>query len=206
MQNISEKILDVATKGFALAGYDGTSLSAIAKEVGIKKPSLLYHYPSKEQLRSAVLNRVFEHWNDELPRILKLATSGEDRFNGLLNEIVRFFVTDPNRARLVMREMLDRPDHLSASMEDYLGPYITILSDYIQKGVERGEVRKDVQPRAYVLHVIQMVVGGVATASSIGATSIEDHVSEIVRIARSSLFVDTPQFQKTELSEEKNNG
>ncbi len=201
MQSVSEKLLDVATKRFAISGYDGTSLTAIATEVGIKKPSLLYHYQSKEKLRSAVLNRVFQHWNDELPRILKRATSGEDRFNGLVLEIVRFFVDDPNRARLILREMLDRPDHLRKRMDDYLGPYIVILSDYIQKGAERGEVRKDVQPRAYVLHVIQMVVGGVATADSLGATSLDDHVNEIVRIARASLFIDNPLLPD-QLSEE----
>lgn len=193
MQSVSDKLLDVATKRFAISGYNGTSLNAIATEVGIKKPSLLYHYPSKEKLRSAVLNRVFQHWNDELPRILKLATSGEDRFNGLVIEVVNFFVADPNRARLILREMLDRPDHLRKRMDDYLGPYITILSDYIQKGVERGKVRADVQPRAYVLHVIQMVVGGVATAASLGATSLDEHVNEVVRIARASLFVDEPR-------------
>ncbi len=195
-QNISERLLDVATKRFATTGYNGTSLSAIATEVGIKKPSLLYHYRSKEKLRSAVLNRVFEHWNDELPRILKLATSGEDRFDGLVGEVVRFFVRDPNRARLILREMLDRPAHLRKRMDDYLGPYISILSDYIQKGVERGEVRADVQPRAYVLHVIQMVVGGIATADSLGASSIDLHMNEIVRIARSSLFIDQHRTQE----------
>ena len=206
MQSVSEKLLDVATQRFATLGYDGTSLTSIATEVGIKKPSLLYHYQSKEKLRSAVLNRVFQHWNDELPRILKMATSGEDRFNGLVIEVVKFFVADPNRARLLVREMLDRPDHLRKRMDDYLGPYITILSDYIQKGVERGEVRKDVQPRAYVLHVIQMVVGGVATAASLGVISLDDHVAETVRIARASLFVDDPLLLNKQPSEENHNG
>ena len=41
-----ERILAVATQMLADRGYDGTSLKMIADEVGLKKPSLLHHFPS----------------------------------------------------------------------------------------------------------------------------------------------------------------
>lgn len=192
-ESIPTQLLNVATRRFANQGYDGTSLAMIANEVGIRKPSLLYHYPSKDALRSAVLNRVFEHWNERLPRILQAATSGSDRFDGIVTEVVDFFVSNPDRARLVLREMLDRPDHLREKMDGYLQPWFAIIEDYIKQGFETGSVRTEVDGRHYILQIIQMVVSGVATASALGAGTPEDlerHTNEIVRIARTSLFTE----------------
>ncbi len=196
-QDVATATLDAATKLFASNGYDGTSLQAIADSVGVRKPSLLYHYASKDELRLAVLRRVFEHWNEVFPRILQAATSGNDRFDGLVGEVVRFFAEEPNRARLILREMLDRPSQLGVQMGQYVAPWVAIVTDYIRGGQEHGTVRRDVDPEAYVLHVIHMIVSGIATANVLGAPHVngtpgdlDRHVRETVRIARAAIFPD----------------
>lgn len=51
-----ERVLAAAAKIFSERGYAGTTMRAVAKEVGLQAASLYYHYRSKEELIEAVLD------------------------------------------------------------------------------------------------------------------------------------------------------
>jgi TetR/AcrR family transcriptional regulator len=194
--DVRSQILEAATRLFAAQGYGATSLGAIADEVGVRKASLLYHFPSKEELHQSVLDQILQHWNETLPRLLE-AAAGEDRFDALLDETVRFFVADPDRARLLLREALDRPDAMRARLRTSVLPWMQVIAASMRKGQEHGDLRADADPEAYLLSVIHLVVGGVATAGTLGvlltdgeSADIDRVVKELKRLARASLFVD----------------
>lgn len=197
MDGNAEQIRRVAARRFAENGFDGTSLQVIADEVGISKPSLLYHYPSKEALRRAVLDNLFAHWQRTLPQLLDAVTSGERRFEALTEELVRFFRQDPNRARLVLREILDRPEEFRRDVSAALQTWVALVAEYIRKGKKSGELHPDVDGEAYVLHVIVLVITTVAALPAIsdviahnGAAdrAANRHLRELVRLVRTGLF------------------
>lgn len=194
--DVRSRIVDAAMRLFAARGFEATSLSAIAGAVGITKPSLLYHFPAKDDLLAAVLDAVLSHWNDTLPRLLSAATSGGDQFERVTAELVAFFTADPDRARLLLREMLDRPNETKVRLRRYLRPWVSLVADYVQRGQQQGRVHPDVDPEAYVLHVIHLVVGGIAVADTMGVILGEGDegrgrlVTEMLRIARASLFIE----------------
>jgi hypothetical protein len=138
-----------------------------------------------------VLDALLLRWNDLLPRLLSAATSGRDQFDRVTAELVAFFTADPDRARLLLREMLDRPDATKARLTEYFRPWVALIADYIAKGREQGRVHPDADAEAYVLHVIHLVVAGIAFAEVAGV--LLDHpnryIDEMLRIARASLFV-----------------
>ncbi|MCZ7681960.1 MAG: TetR/AcrR family transcriptional regulator [Sandaracinaceae bacterium] len=195
--DIRTQILEAATRRFAAQGFGATSLAAIADDVGIRKASLLYHFPSKDALHQSVLDNLLSHWNETLPRLLE-AAAGEDRFDALLDETVRFFAADPDRARLLLREALDRPDAMRERLRASVRPWMRVIASSIEKGQEHGELRADADPEAYLLQVIHLVVGGVATADTLGVLLSEDGepadverlTRELTRVARASLFTD----------------
>ena len=53
----AERILDAAEELFANHGYAGTALRDVASAVGLQTPSLYNHFPSKDALYAAVLER-----------------------------------------------------------------------------------------------------------------------------------------------------
>ncbi|MGR3490809.1 MAG: TetR family transcriptional regulator C-terminal domain-containing protein [Shimia sp.] len=59
-------ILDAALEVFAQRGYRGATVDEIAKEAGLSKPNLLYYFPTKEAIHTALLSRLLETWLDPL--------------------------------------------------------------------------------------------------------------------------------------------
>ncbi|MBI4951160.1 MAG: TetR/AcrR family transcriptional regulator [Myxococcales bacterium] len=196
--DVRTQILAAALRAFAAKGYEATSLADVASAVAVRKQSLLYYFPSKEALRQAVLDALLARWNEVLPRLLLAATSGEDRFSATFRETVRFFAEDTDRARLLLREILDRPDAMRGELEAYVKPWVSVVAEYIHKGQAHGEVHPSVDAEAYVLCVINLVVSGVATAASLSSALLPPRAGqpspavrcqqELMRIARSSLF------------------
>jgi len=191
------RILEIAARLFARQGFSGVSLQAIAERVGITKPSLLYHFPSKDQLREEVLRDLFEHWATRIPNLLRAVATGEGRFEALMDELSSFFREDPDRARLLIREIMDRPDEMRASIASSLGPLVTLIADTMRKGQSSGLLRDDVDPEAYVLNAICVAMASVVAASVVepiigseGKSAIGRLEKETRRIARSSLFTE----------------
>ncbi|SHL90605.1 transcriptional regulator, TetR family [Roseovarius litoreus] len=52
-----DQIMDIAARQFRARGYAAVSLRDIATEAGMRTPSLYYHFPSKDDLVIAVMNR-----------------------------------------------------------------------------------------------------------------------------------------------------
>ena len=152
-------IIKEATRLFATFGYDSTSLDAISSASNIKKASLLYYFSNKEELRNVVLRKQFEHFAEVLPNVLKAATSGSNRFDAAFLEVIQFFTEDPYRAKLLVRESLDRPTKIKDLLEDRLFPWINLVTGYIKRGLDDGEIYPNLDPEAYVLNLINLVLG-----------------------------------------------
>ena len=140
------------------------------------------------------------------PEVIKEATAAapeviRETVPEVIKETVAFFTADRNRARLLLREALDRPREMRALIVGHVRPWADVVTNYIRRGREAGRVRSDVDPEAYIVHAINLVVSSIATYDSIGALgrdgeseteseerNLRRHVDELVRVARASLF------------------
>ena len=62
--NTKQEILDASLEFFSTQGYEATSISQIAKAVGIRKSSLYSHFASKQDILTALCENVLVEFNE----------------------------------------------------------------------------------------------------------------------------------------------
>jgi TetR/AcrR family transcriptional regulator len=207
--DVRARSLAAATRLFAERGFDGTSIQLIADAVGVSKPAVLHHFPSKEDLRRAVLDSIVLHWQGVLPRLLLAASASHDRFDAVFGELHRFFASEPDRARLVVRELFDRPGEVKKMLRGAVRPWLSAIAGYIKEGQAHGRHWEDVDPEAYVVHILQLVVCATASASVCRVAvdpegdARDRYDRELARIARASLFKPAPPTSRRRERQEK---
>jgi TetR/AcrR family transcriptional regulator len=133
-----DQILSEALVCFANAGYEGTSLNDIAAGVGIRRPSLLHHFASKEILYQEVFERLLSDWFDRLAGAIGAPEYGWPKVELVLRAGFRFFQENPAYVRLVRREALDSEGHLAVELAAVLRPMFDLAATYFEREMAAG--------------------------------------------------------------------
>lgn len=127
---------------FADAGYEGTSLNDIAAAVGIRRPSLLHHFASKEALYGEVFERLLSDWFERLSLAIGSTELGWTKVESVLIAGFRFFSDNPEYVRLMRREALDNGVHLGIDLSGVLRPAFDSAASYFQREMDAGNFRQ----------------------------------------------------------------
>ncbi len=133
-----DQILDEALACFAQAGYEGTSLNDIAAGVGIRRPSLLHHFASKEALYQEVFEHLLSDWFDRLTVAISLPQTGWAKVEVVLRTGFRFFADNPSYVRMVRREAIDGGQHLAIDLASVLRPMFDLAATYFEREMANG--------------------------------------------------------------------
>jgi len=136
-----EAILAEALQCFAGQGYDGTSLNEIAAGVGIRRPSLLHHFASKEALYLEVFERALSDWFTRVERAAGAELKGWDKVEYILVAGFRFFQDNPEFVRLLRREAIDGGAHLGIDLAAVLRPLFDRGAAYLSREMAAGTFR-----------------------------------------------------------------
>lgn len=165
-----ERILTEAVRAFGSRGYAATSLDALAAEVGIRKQSLLYHFPSKEELLEAAALHAARAMGDALEDALGADPGGLDRLDALVVGAHRLADERPEVVALI-REVARLGPPLSDRVAVALQPLVDAAVAWLEREMEAGEIRRQ-DPRVALLTIYSAVVGHL-TESSVKRTLLD---------------------------------
>ena len=141
-QHKSRLILDAALQEFSAQGFDGVSMTAIAKRAGVSKPTLYQYFGDKDSLFASVLQEGCEH--------IMTPLSAPD--GSLVDRLWDFswtyaeFVLRPDMlslARLVLGEASRRPDIASIYQAAGPGKAFEGLVAFMRECVEANQLDVD---------------------------------------------------------------
>ncbi|MEM9176529.1 MAG: TetR/AcrR family transcriptional regulator [Myxococcota bacterium] len=166
-----DEVLRAAIDVFGESGFSGSRIDDVAQRVGIRRPSVLYHFPDKSALYRAALARVVEEITQ---RVVATESLTEGRLDAIVETWVDFVVDHPWAARLMLRQMIDETPGLGP--DETLGPVATLLAS-LQRALDEHApgARAEASEFALVLSSTTLVWAGSSRAvqEALGLRTLE---------------------------------
>lgn len=139
-----EAILDATVEMIAEVGYHGLSMRDVARRVGISHPGVIYHFPSKEALLMAVVERYEEQASFDPSAIIGLPAM--DVFQAFM-ELTEQLQTDKTIVEMECMlavessaEILPAHDHFNLRITAMREVFQRAFSDLAEQGILRDGV------------------------------------------------------------------
>lgn len=110
MSDTKEKLLDIAERSVLTKGFDATSIEEIVAEAGISKGGFFYHFPDKNTLARALLER---------------SIALEDAMFNQLEERARELTDDPLQFILVSLKLF--AEVIASDERPYYGSLVSVI-------------------------------------------------------------------------------
>src|SRR5436309_6983347 len=157
-----EQLMAAAIDCFARLGYQGTTIDRIARDAGVTKGAVYYHFRDKEQL---LFEAVKDHVGEFERQVLAEVTPELDAMGALRRvvDVCFFHATVSNHRRFIitlMVEALDTNPTLSIEFRNILRRMRVFLADVVRQGQQRGALRGDANAEA----AAAVIAGGIMGA------------------------------------------
>jgi AcrR family transcriptional regulator len=170
---VDRRILATTFRQLVDVGYGALSIEAVAAEAGVAKTTIYRRYPTKAGLAVAALSV-------EVPfPPLPVELGSREALARFVHQAIGMLV-ESGAIRILgslLVEEAREPGLLSAFRERLLGPRRVQVELMLLRGIERGEIRPDIDP----LVVTEMIAGAIFGHHAIlGMTTTDDWVDKLI--------------------------
>ena len=190
-----ERVLAAALASFGGRGYEATSLDQLAAELGIRKQTILYYYPSKAELLDAVVDLSSAELAATLEDALADAGPGWARVEAIIRSVFRLALRRPELLG-VLREVSRLGPPAATRLTENLEPLVKRAREFLEAEMEAGHMRTT-DSRLLLLSVYSTVLGVATEVEVLRAVGIEPTLRsmvirrrELLRFLHSALVVD----------------
>jgi TetR/AcrR family transcriptional regulator len=187
------QLVDHALKLFGRRGFEGTSLDAVAEAAGVRKQTLLYHFPSKEELFDACVMELGDRLSVQLEAVLEGPEVGWDRIEAVIRSVFRLAEEIPEFP-LFAREGARHSPQVVERVASRLDPLRKRALLYLERGMEEGTFRMQ-DPGLLLFTLYTAVVGSLTEAGVLraiaggakGSLALRRRQEELIAFVRRAL-------------------
>lgn len=141
------QILEKAAQLFCVKGYDSTSMSDIADEVGITKAGLYYFVEGKEHLLYLITDYGLDLLDEMVLQPLKIIDDPEELLDQLIARHVNMVLTRPREVTIILHERTALTGVYREKILQRKKEYIEFVRSVITRLKKEGKTR-DLDPTA----------------------------------------------------------
>lgn len=181
-------VLKAAVKTFSLKGYSGTSLEAVAKEAGMTRGAIYWHFKNKYQLLDAVIQQTHEKMKARVEKVFDSPISPMNKARQLIYEFF-LIISEEDEFRVIEELMVfksQKKKELQRFYKDHMEKVKEmreLMKGLILEGIEAGEFDSRLDPEIAVSAWISYV-GGIKSAwlSDIETFSLRESAESLADI------------------------
>ena len=177
----AERIADAAQDLIQHLGYNGFSFDHISKMVGIRKPSIHYHFHSKSELGATLVRR----YTNQFSAKLKSIQQSEKNARGRLNAFAELFeVTYQQNRKMCVCGMLaaessSLDDSVNLEVQRFFQLILTWLTDVFEEGLESGNLSSRQSASSLAEALLSMLEGSMLVGRCLTSSMGPAHLSEL---------------------------
>lgn len=134
-------ILEAALNVFSAHGFRGSTVDQIATEAGLSKPNLLYYFPSKEAIHTALLSGLLETWLAPLHDL----DEGGDPLQEILSYTHRKLQMSrelPRESRLFANELVQGAPRIHDALSNDLKALVDKKAAVLLRWMDQGKIAR----------------------------------------------------------------
>lgn len=135
----SKAILEAALDVFSQHGFRGATLDQIADVAGLSKPNLLYYFPSKEAVHTALLSQLLRTWLDPL-RAMNPDGEPVAEIMAYVRRKLELSRDYPRESRLFANEILQGAPRMQAAIEGDLKTLVDEKAAVLTAWMDQGKI------------------------------------------------------------------
>ena len=184
MNATADRILDAGQELIQTGGFSAMSFQDIASEVGIRKPSIIHHFPTKAELGVAIIRRYRDTFAAQLQQISEEPTkSSWDALEFYFSPYL-FLASTPDKVCLcgaLAGEIPVLPEVMRVGVKQFIEAHQRWLEEILREGVERSEFVLIDSPKSLSRVIFNSLQGSLLVTRSTGDVS---QLKEIINAMR----------------------
>ena len=173
-----ERILETALESFGTTGFDGTSLDALARRLGIRKQSILYYFPSKSALFDAVIDSAADAFIVELDGVVGASDDVWEQVEGTVRVVFRLALQRPALLG-ILREASRPGSRVAVQLSGRLASHIQAAHHSLEIALKEGRVAGD-DARLLLFSLYSTVMGVATEVEVLRAMGVEPQLRSLV--------------------------